>query len=249
MASASDFIDKLGLTPMQAQALGDSGFDLTLTDTSLKFCKGGEVLHSIPIPGGTVGKIMGGDASPLTVKAVKDTLMKKVTALSPADSPLHQKLSKPVETPSSKALASPKSVTKSVPTPTQAVTICETYPLSELTSGHAVSLTSAEKLYQPVKGSDSGSRYFLVARADGLNVAVRWKHSKMSLRVEGPGLPSWAPHLSAAGINVHGPYASLHVTVDGDIQARKVVGALLACIPAQWMTPLPMLDFLKNQGK
>jgi hypothetical protein len=101
-----------------------------------------------------------------------------------------------------------------------------------------ISLLQATQLFQPVKGTSQGSRYFVVGLGAGIKVAARYKgdneNGKLSVRIEGEAFPKLTMKIQEAG--VFGPsfagtfdqkYASMHVAVAGKKEAQRVIGAVL----------------------
>jgi hypothetical protein len=123
-----------------------------------------------------------------------------------------------------------------------------TFDLTKLKSAPLTKLRDATMLYQPVHGTSSSSRYYLVAANQGLRVAARWKNSGLSIRVEGESLLAHKSELTEAGIILKGAeYASVHLSCDDELLARKAMGAVLMAMGAQFDTPLPNLMVI--QGK
>jgi hypothetical protein len=105
-----------------------------------------------------------------------------------------------------------------------------------------VKLRDATMMYQPVLGTSSGSRYFVVGANKAVRVAARLSMSSLSIRIEGPG---WKNHVSGVGamgftVNSDKDYASLHLNVGDDLQmAAKTLGAVLLGLGLPLETPLP----------
>lgn len=94
-----------------------------------------------------------------------------------------------------------------------------------------VSLESGADLEvgQPVVGSDKGSIYFVVAKLDGLQVAMRWKGALLSVRIAGPKLADYVDRLTAPGIFANHSdkgYFSAHLGQAGAIE--ELAGAVSA---------------------
>ena len=121
-----------------------------------------------------------------------------------------------------------------------------TFDVSKMLTAPTVTMLKATKLYQPVRGTSSGSRYFMIAIGPDLRVAARWKQAPASeglaLRVEGKGLtnPYTVKLLEQIGLDKKSEvHMSAHLTVTNDIEARKAIGALLFAINEPWTTPPP----------
>jgi hypothetical protein len=114
-----------------------------------------------------------------------------------------------------------------------------------------VKLRDATHMYQPVKASSSGSRYFLVAACAALKVGVRYKDGNLSVRLEGPQWSSCIPQMTECGFTTieHAQaYASMHVKVNDMTLARKTLGAILAGLNVHFYTPYPDLEVVKDKG-
>ena len=138
------------------------------------------------------------------------------------------------------------------------------YDLEALESGECLRLKDAELLYQPVRGTSHGSRYFLVAANAMIKIGVRCKMSSVeetpiSVRIEGQAMESAAfrEHLQWIGFGVHypndpTPYASVHVAVNSSMMAKKMIGGILLSIfdtyGPDWSTPLPDLNVILGEG-
>lgn len=121
-----------------------------------------------------------------------------------------------------------------------------TFDVSKLMTAPTTTMLKATKLYQPVRGTSSGSRYFIIAISKAIRVAARWKQASnsegLALRVEGSGLsnPYTVKMLEQIGLDKKSEiHMSAHLTVTSDIEARKAIGALLFAINEPWTTPRP----------
>ena len=117
----------------------------------------------------------------------------------------------------------------------------------------AVPLREAVNMYQPVRGSDASSVYFVVGLSPIFKVAARYRLHRLSVRVE---LPEGAPTqvcmdtLKQVGFSLGGSksYASIHLQVDDPINAAKALGALLGGLGAHMLTPMPQLSVIADKG-
>lgn len=161
-------------------------------------------------------------------------------------------------------IGSPFSVAKPAPTPAmslltgQAAPGASSYPvLDPSAKDDAIPLREATGLYRAVKGSDPGSRYFLVADFGSLKVAARWRMEKLSVRVEGNDFSKFAMALGEAGMVINGPnHASIHVGVDDPVIANKTVGSVVFSVAnalsgenTPLLSPLPNMTTILNKGK
>lgn len=112
-----------------------------------------------------------------------------------------------------------------------------------------VKLRDAKQMYQPVYGTSSGSRYFLVAANQDLRIAARLEAGTLSLRIEGPTWEKHTTSIQSAGfsnVDVNKGYASLHLAVGADATvARKTLGALLMGLGIELETPMPNMKLLQ----
>ncbi len=114
-----------------------------------------------------------------------------------------------------------------------------------------VALITATELYTPVKSTSPDSLYHLVALSkDGVRVAARWIHGKLSVRMEG-SLAKYKDKLVEIGVPVHGvnKYASLHISgVTTTVHANKVIGAILFSMATKWVTVISNMAVLEGKG-
>ena len=123
------------------------------------------------------------------------------------------------------------------------------FPLAQLTKATPIQLAQATQMYQPVRGSSPGTRYFLVGATAGLRIACRYKATSLSVRIEGSGLADNTNRLEACGFTgLHASYASMHLTVTDPMVARKALGAVLLGLGLELQTPLPDLGLLTDKG-
>ena len=104
-------------------------------------------------------------------------------------------------------------------------------------------------MYQPVHGSSTGSRYFMVAGNADLRIAARFKGGTLSVRIEGDGWTKHAQSMATCGFDTHGDksYASVHLAVGGDlVLANKTLGALIMGLGIPMETPYPNLSLIKE---
>lgn len=127
----------------------------------------------------------------------------------------------------------------------------EMFNLEELQSAGLIPLSNATRLYQPVKGSTPGKRYYCVALSDVFRVGAAWSGKELSLRFETPY--SWEMYCTKlaevfADVNPHKGYHSMHMDMADETMAAKVVGAVLASLDIPWATPLPNLKVIKGKS-
>ncbi len=114
-----------------------------------------------------------------------------------------------------------------------------------------VLLSEATKLYQPVRGTSSGSIYFVVALGEDVKVAARMSKSKMSVRVESSDkklLKDLVDYGYTSG-NVDSGYVSIHLTPNNDeTVATKTLMSLLGGLVGRIETPLPNTKRIMGKG-
>lgn len=122
-----------------------------------------------------------------------------------------------------------------------------TFDLSKLFTANPVKLRDATMMYQPVMGTSSGSRYFMVAANAKIRVAARLLGESLSVRIEGPEWKNYVQNIKSCGFDkVEKEYASIHLNVGYDlVMASKTLGAILLGLGIPFETPLPELKIIK----
>jgi hypothetical protein len=142
------------------------------------------------------------------------------------------------------------------PAPAKVVThtptgMWDTFPVEKMAKGVRVSLYQADKLYQPVYGTSSNSRYYLVAGNEEIKVAARYCDGSLSVRIEGPQLNKHLHRVKEVGFDQkpgdQKPYASIHLSVTNDVVAAKALGALLLGLGVELRTKMPDIKVLKGK--
>lgn len=122
------------------------------------------------------------------------------------------------------------------------------FPTASLKAAR-VPLSAAEKMYQPVFGTDEGSRYYAIGFTPELAVAVRIKSNRVSFRVEpregGQLTKEQQDILTRAGLNCAGDRASIHLEGHDSLKRERIVGALMIAIPGM-ISPQPDLSKLEG---
>lgn len=120
------------------------------------------------------------------------------------------------------------------------------FDLSQLQTATPVKLRDATQMYQPVKGTSAGSRYFMVAANKDVRIAARCHGTSLSVRVEGPNLAKYTAQMATVGLSLKKDYASLHLEVGEDeTMAGKTLGAILLGLGIPLETPVPNLKTIK----
>jgi hypothetical protein len=107
-----------------------------------------------------------------------------------------------------------------------------------------VKLINADKMYQAVYGTSTGSRYYVVGMVKmgvyHANVAARIQNSEVSVRVEGNLSAAMVEAFSKVGIASKGDYLSGHFTCNANAPAARVLGAILMGTGLEFATPMPL---------
>ena len=111
-----------------------------------------------------------------------------------------------------------------------------------------VPLKKAEHLYQPVKSTSAGSTYYVVGIGTDFRIAARIKHhGTLSVRIEG-ALDQNMEAIKKADMNIHGNYASVHLSCPNGNGAISALAATLAPFASKLTTPMPVVEHLIGLG-
>lgn len=102
--------------------------------------------------------------------------------------------------------------------------------LKKTPGGKVVVLSAATECLQPVYGSSPGSLYYVIAMFTGMNMALRLKGSRFSMRVEGNNLKIYKKSLEGIGFTVKPEYGSVHFETNDMSLIRKTVGAVVGMV-------------------
>lgn len=123
---------------------------------------------------------------------------------------------------------------------------------NKMNSAPPAHLRVATKMYQPVRGTSSNSRYFVVGGNSDIRVAARYKSGTLSVRVEGDGFDKYLSSITKAGLGAgkggSGKYASLHLSVDDEMIAAKALGAVLLGLGVPLSSPMPNIKRIQGMG-
>ena len=241
--SGEALLAKIGVDPdLVAKVIAD-GFTITVSHGLITF-KSGVKETGYKVDTGLLAKIKAGTLTPSDVLKV-GTIKGHLTATMKAclgEGP------EPVLFDDNGA--PPPQVSNLTPTSKPAPLVLEgVFPLSEIKTTKALPLVFATKLYQPVKGSSKGSRYFVAGISPELRVAARYQGGSLSVRVEGE---NWEAHKSLVddvGLDLanKGNYASAHMPINDPVLAAKTLGCILAGLSVkgvQFATPMPSFQVL-----
>lgn len=123
------------------------------------------------------------------------------------------------------------------------------FDLNKLKSAPTVKLRDATMMYQPVQGTSTGSRYFMVAANQDIRVAARYQGTSLSVRIEGPFWQKYVANIQAVSfdkVQQKEGYASLHVEVPDKVMASKALGAVLVGLNVPLETPVPQLGVIAS---
>lgn len=189
----------------------------------------------------------GGAVNPTESKLTQQSPpLASIFGTDPEEAELNHTFNKPPQTPTQK---SPPSV-ESLKTTNSEVISKEAVAWNEMDVMSPVKLLQATKLYQPVHGTSSGSRYFVVALSKDLKIAARFKGEDLSMRVEG-NISKSKDILVENGFNIGADetYASMHLKCPTQILAKRVIGALLTGMDMELQSELPKFVALIGKGK
>lgn len=184
------------------------------------------------LPGGATKNI----ARTLLEKAVKKVLVEspKLTLSEPGDSVLY---GVSIVSKAAKTHPIPKTDLESVfsVSPAQETAISTALDkakivLKKASEGglSAVPLITAKDLYQPVKGSGTGSVYHVIALHPKVKIAVRIsEENSVSIRAECHDAGTYGPALMAAGLSSSNSHYSIHLAAEDAEMARRAIGAVV----------------------
>ena len=252
---------RIGIPHDYLEPLWGSEIDVKITPTKLLFVHESEVLYKVPISSNVVKHFASGTAAKnfTSFQAALDLRNKVVDILGH----LFPLPDTPLADPDMEKLSGgkgpqPEEASGGKPSAHSAKTGGDHLDTGQITEvaaldGDRVSLCKAEKLYQPVYGTDSTTRYHLVANMDDVRVAARWKGSSLSVRIEGPKISDHKKRLSDLGFgplknNKNSIYTSVHLHVDSAPLASKTIGAIVYGLGLKNRTPIPDMVTIHNKG-
>lgn len=242
---------KLGISQDSLDWLKDSPVVVQLTakqfHLSLPLTNGDDLAVTVPTSLDTLQKLGAGTLSTLEKTQLKKKLVDAIAQVAAAvtvnEGNIDYTAPKPEKPAVGLGALPPLKVTK----PDAPASANQTEPawpmfdLSKLETATPVALRDATQMYQPVHGTSTGSRYFMVAAGDGIRVAARLKGSNLSIRVEGSKLDKYKQSLLGNQLKMGNDYASLHLDVGSLTIGAKTLGAVLMGLGIPLDTPLPDL--------
>lgn len=238
-----DVVKALTAMGFDVQPLLDKGVKIAPFVSGAKFVYDGEVIAQLPAAPAKLAEI--------SAKGFNGTKADHKALQANAQSAIAEAMAyfEQTKAPVAKAPTKPKATA----VPVDATGTVEIFPKDKMKSAALVPLATATALYQPVSGTSSGSRYYVVGCGTGIKVAARLKSKTLSVRVEGPDFAKLSPKLIEAG--VFGPefagqyndgYASMHVDISGKSDAQKVVGAVLGVLHGHITHMMPDVSLLEG---
>jgi hypothetical protein len=240
--------------------VAEHGIQTQVTPSKIVFVLDGEVVANVPVAHDVASKIADGTMVPSDkIKALMASAVGKALASAPDKAQPVSTLdylknkAKPV---TQKTVKTVPVVEEAPPKPGNAVNstdgpVWPTLLSHEMVSMAPVKLRDAMSLYQPVTGTSDHSKYFVVAGNEQVRVAARYKIGSLSIRVEGPDLQQMTTDLYNAGfdsVKKDKDYASVHVQIASDIEARRALYTVIGALPGPWRTLCPDLARLKGKG-
>ena len=210
----------------------------------------GQLPSAIKVPTGALGSIFNNMLAGHSKESLKGTLECSIKKMIDAhaganpDSPIHMEAeTTPMEAETTHAQSIPTGGGVEI-TPAEPQNYCSDIEMQTLPP---VALLTASRMYQPIKGTTIGTRYFLIASAPEGNIAARYKGTQLSLRVEGK-ITSAKHTMQENGFNVAPGYASLHLTCPDTMMLKRAVGAVLLGLQLKYTTPFPEVTKIIGKG-
>jgi hypothetical protein len=115
--------------------------------------------------------------------------------------------------------------------------------------GPRVPLNQATLLYQPVRGTDGTSRYFVVAIHDRFKVAARIINETVSVRVEGNFQEGDDANFDNVGLGQKtSGHWSGHYQLGPHVSAARLLGSILVGMEVKFNTQMPEVSNLEGMG-
>lgn len=204
---------------------------------------GGLTYGTVVIKAQTITLAEAGKLGPNSLQAIKfgfeNAINKALSSLTASDSPIE---SAPMDKPSVSVTVKPDDVqgVSALPStkPPSAVKKTTTKSSSDsailgIMDSACIDLKDATKLFQPVHGTSSGSRYYVAALLQGGAIALRKDGTKLSVRIICPSLSSAGiSRLGEVGLTAKSGYYSCHYDIPATdkLLAHKTVGAIFGAL-------------------
>lgn len=125
----------------------------------------------------------------------------------------------------------------------------DVFPKSERFTAPRVEVLEATRMYQPVKGTDKTSRYYVIALHPDLTVACRVTGSfNVSLRIESHN-PKVITQITKANPTLtlsKSGHASMHLDCGTELMANRVIGGFITSLGLDFDTPIPFSKEIRN---
>lgn len=251
--------------------LGAKNISVQITSTGISFVEMGSPAETVVVKQGALSMALKGKLGPASKAAIKHKIMQVILklvnepgdenpVLDISDEQIDAEIASVTKPKPKAATPAPKKAgivtpVKKVPTspskpaPVKAIPK-PTTDLDALLGEAPVPLKDAKKLYQPVKGTSGGAKYFTVAIMSHFNVAARYKGKTLSMRAEG-NIEDYKQNLEKAGFamsNFSKGYVSVHMDIPDDTLASKTLGAILGGMNLDTLTPVPNLLAIQGKG-
>ena len=241
-----------GVSPDTLDQLKSWGVTASVQPSKFAFMQGKETLSAFMVKSSVVTELATGtaQASPGVKQAFQNTANMAVQALPGVKAAqlaqLGQTAPKEVE---AKASSTLDLLLKTNPQHTIAAMSAASFAIDQMQTAPPVPLAQAQTMYQPVVGTSSGSRYFVVAMRPDLKIAARLTGGKLSVRAEGEGLSKFSKQLTQAGFGNGDKYRSLHVSPGKDLwMAGRTLGSILVGLDIEFQTMAPKVGLIANKG-
>lgn len=217
-----EFLEKLGVHAGLRDALKESALVVSLGFSDFRINRpNGETLVHIKLAASS-NSIMKGNTPPPVVKAVCGAVSTAIT--------------------DAIGMYDPGFANTPVPAPNVAPDVENMLDLP------VIPLAEAEYLYQPVRGTSNGSKYFLVAKSGLIKVAARVMDQTVSIRVVGVPSPSVKQRFLDVGLDEKGDHLSAHFEANTQATPHKIIGAVLMGTGIPFDTALPSVDYILDKG-
>jgi hypothetical protein len=240
-------LELLAIPPEKIKALLAANVVVHIGPVAMKLVQGGEVLASVPVKQsfikllleGKIGSSTAATLKAMTSKAVNDVL----AGLSGSSETKPDVLAQPFKT------WGAKQKPPAMPHPVPVSNVGDEITAEQMLTLEPVPLSTAVRLYQPVRGTTHSSRYFLVAAASDLRVAARYKNNTLSVRIVGK-LDDYKARIVGLGLDVvtGKDYVSIHLKVEDVVIAAKVLGAIIGGLMADLTTLPPNIMRIAHKG-
>ena len=247
-------IKKIGVKQVLYDWLAASNVEVKLTASEFKFIHPSGELDSVPVTLNQLQALNLGTLSPAQKVALQQQLALTIMKLMEPNAAGQAKVAEEFQTHTVATAAAPGTLDKLPPiatnaAPAQPAGKWPMFPQDQMLKAKPIKLREAVMMYQPVDGSSSGSRYFMVAASQDVRVGARLTHEQLSIRIEGPAWEKYAASISSLGfdtVNKSKGYASVHLSVGSElVAANKTLGAVLMGLGIPLETPIPNLKLIK----